>query len=71
LLDLASGSFPTGLYQDPKIDLPAQNFEPRSQLDSEVNARCESCDVSLIFSLIWLRCSGGVAKWTDRAADYG
>jgi len=41
LLDLASGSFPTGLCQDPEIDLPAVDFKPRSKLDAEVNARCK------------------------------
>ena len=44
LLDLASGSFPTGLCQDPEIDIPAVDFKPRSKLDAEVNARCKHRD---------------------------
>lgn len=44
LLDLASGTFPTGLFQDPEIDLPKQNFNPRSESDIKENARCKpSC----------------------------
>jgi amidase len=36
ILDLASGSFPTGLCQDPEIDLPPADFKPRSKLDAQV-----------------------------------
>jgi len=42
LLDLSSGAFPSGLCQDPEIDLPAKDFEPRSELDGKINALCES-----------------------------
>jgi hypothetical protein len=51
LLDLASGSFPTGLHQDPEIDRPAEDFKPRSELDAEVNARCQ-CRCSYLKDLI-------------------
>ena len=51
LFDLSSGSFPTGLLQDPEIDLPAVDFKPKSELDARIQARCEyhvSFDRSLI-----------------------
>jgi hypothetical protein len=41
LFDLSSGSFPTGLLQDPEIDPPATDFKPKSELDARINARCE------------------------------
>jgi amidase len=41
LFDLSSGSFPTGLLQDPEIDLPATDFKPKSELDARIQARCE------------------------------
>jgi hypothetical protein len=47
LFDLSSGSFPTGLLQDPGIDLPATDFKPRSELDARINGRCE-CSLSFV-----------------------
>jgi amidase len=41
LLDLASGTFPTGLFQDPEIDLPASDFIPRSESDVVDQASCQ------------------------------
>lgn len=41
LLDIASGTFPTGLNQDPAIDLPPIDFKPRSEQDIKENARCQ------------------------------
>jgi amidase len=41
LFNLSSGSFPTGLLQDPEIDLPATDFKPKSELDARIQARCE------------------------------
>ncbi|WWC87431.1 uncharacterized protein L201_002320 [Kwoniella dendrophila CBS 6074] len=38
LLQLSTGSFPSGLFQDPKIDLPSRDFDPQSELDSQVHA---------------------------------
>jgi amidase len=41
LFDLSSGSFPTGLLQDPEVDLPATDFKPKSELDARIKGRCE------------------------------
>jgi hypothetical protein len=41
LLDISSGTFPSGLYQDPMIDLPAKDFKPRSELDTKIQAQCK------------------------------
>jgi amidase len=41
LFDLSSGSFPTGLPQDPETDLPATDFKPKSELDARINGKCE------------------------------
>lgn len=41
LFQLSTGSFPSGLFQDPSIDLPLRGFTPRSDLDKVVQALCE------------------------------
>ncbi|KIR50831.1 amidase [Cryptococcus gattii Ru294] len=38
LFQLSTGSFPSGLFQDPSIDLPLREFIPRSDLDKVVQA---------------------------------
>ncbi|WWC59837.1 uncharacterized protein I303_102399 [Kwoniella dejecticola CBS 10117] len=37
LLQLSTGSFPSGLFQDPEVDIPRAEFEPRSKLDQRVH----------------------------------
>jgi hypothetical protein len=70
LLDLASGSFPTGLCQDPEIDLPASDFEPRSEIDAEMYARCEYLGTMDSRLDLTSRCPGRMAKWTYWIANY-
>jgi amidase len=41
LMDLASGTFPTGLIQDPDIDLPVKDFVPRSNIDGPLQEMCK------------------------------
>jgi hypothetical protein len=39
-LDITSAAFPTGLYQDPAIDLPRQ-ISPKSEEDKRLQNACE------------------------------
>lgn len=41
VLDLTSGVFPTGLTQNPTIDIPDKNFHPRTVIDEQIHALCE------------------------------
>lgn len=40
VLDLTSGVFPTGLVQHPTVDKVAEDFEPRTKVDAQINGLC-------------------------------
>ena len=40
ILDITSAAFPTGLRQDPAIDLPAKDFKPKSDEDRRLQDLC-------------------------------
>jgi hypothetical protein len=42
ILDVTSAAFPTGLRQDPAIDVPIEDFEPKSDEDKRLQGLCES-----------------------------
>jgi hypothetical protein len=42
ILDRTAAAFPTGLRQDPAVDIPVKNFQPRSELDRELQDACKS-----------------------------
>ncbi|WVF67413.1 hypothetical protein IAT40_002169 [Kwoniella sp. CBS 6097] len=51
IFDLTSAAFPTGLRQDPAIDVPESSFEPRSKLDQTVHDLCKFEDTSMLLTL--------------------
>lgn len=54
LFQLSTGSFPSGLFQDPSIDLPLRDFTPRSDLDKVVQALCKWKQTSFCLGLtLW------------------
>lgn len=42
ILDVTSAAFPTGLRQDPAIDVPIEDFKPKSDEDKRLQGLCES-----------------------------
>lgn len=42
ILDITSAAFPTGLRQDPTIDLPVKDFKPKSDDDKRLQDLCMS-----------------------------
>lgn len=40
ILDVTSAAFPTGLRQDPGIDVPVKDFEPKSDEDKRLQDLC-------------------------------
>jgi len=56
ILDVTSAAFPTGLRQDPTIDLPVEDFKPKSNKDKRLQDLCT-------YSLM----SGLISRWEARA----
>lgn len=68
ILDVTAAAFPTGLRQDPVIDVPAKDFKPKSDEDERLQ---HICTFSLMIGLMARWRAGAVGGCTDRAADCG
>jgi hypothetical protein len=56
ILDITSAAFPTGLRQDPAIDVPVEDFKPKSDEDKRLQNLCKSS--------LWI---GLITRWQPRA----
>jgi hypothetical protein len=56
ILDISSAAFPTGLRQDPAIDVPVEDFKPKSDEDKRLQDLCKSS--------LWI---GLITRWQPRA----
>ena len=52
ILDITSAAFPTGLKQDPAVDLVDKDFKPRSDEDKRLHDFCELFPLSRLIILI-------------------